>query len=465
MRALRQPALGLSASVFLLYSTMAIRLHRLYETGGYDLGIFGQYAKDFAHGRAPTSPFQAKGASLSQTGPNLFGDHFSPILAVLGPVYRLWPHVETLLAAQAALVAMSAFIVARCSTRHLGTRRGMYISSAYALSWGVQQLVGFDFHEVAFELPLISLAIAAYLDRRWRTAALWAASLLLVKEDMGFTVLVFGLLLWRHDRRAARALCVLALTAGAVILFVVMPHYTVTGSLGRVGDGADAGGGLGMLLTHPWDLPAKLLWPPVKLLTVLMLLLPTAFLALRSPLILLAVPTLLWRFTANTPNYWGLSWHYSAFLMPIAFLALADALTRLPRPPGIITSARRAPAAVFTLAVALCAVFPLHRLAEPGFWGTSAHVEAENQATDSIPPGVLVAATDKIVPHLVDKATVYQLVDMDVIDGLPHRVDWIVADTTTPELRGSAGLALLAALRRDGFEPTFDREGVIVLHR
>lgn len=95
-------ALNLALCAGVLYSAVAMRMHQLFETGGYDLGIFGQYAKALAHGHAPTSPYRAKGADLSQAGPNLFSDHFSPILAVLGPVYRLVPHVEVLLLVQAS---------------------------------------------------------------------------------------------------------------------------------------------------------------------------------------------------------------------------------------------------------------------------------------------------------------------------------------------------------------------------
>ncbi|WP_264202509.1 DUF2079 domain-containing protein [Streptomyces hydrogenans] len=75
------------------------------------------------------------------------------------------------------------------------------------LAWGTQSLVGFDFHEVAFALPLLALACRAYLDGRLRAAAGWAAGLLLVKEDLGATAAVFGLLVVHkardgRDRRA-----------------------------------------------------------------------------------------------------------------------------------------------------------------------------------------------------------------------------------------------------------------------
>ncbi len=65
-----------------------------------------------------------------------------------------------------------------------------------------------------------------------------------------------------------------------------------------------------------------------KLRTLAWLLIPTTgLLAPRSPLLLVALPTLGWRFLSSDRHYWGTDWHYSAVLMPVLSLALADALS------------------------------------------------------------------------------------------------------------------------------------------
>ena len=59
-----------------------------------------------------------------------------------------------------------------------------------------------------------------------------------------------------------------------------------------------------------------------SLATGLWLLLAVAgVIGIRSPIMVLMVPTLLWRFAGNVPYYWGWEWHYSAILMPIAAIA------------------------------------------------------------------------------------------------------------------------------------------------
>ncbi|MGW0737036.1 DUF2079 domain-containing protein [Streptomyces sp. NPDC002851] len=203
----------LSLAVFTAYALLSLREHARFGTTGYDLGIFGQAVRAMAELRPPASEIRTATAPDSFTGSAypLLGDHFHPVLALLAPLYALVPRVETLLLAQSALVATSTYVVARTAARHLRQPfTPALIGAAYGLSWGLQQLVAFDFHEVAFAVPLLALACAALLDGRWTPAAWWAGALLFVKEDLGATTAVFGLLLARHHRRAGLTLTVTA---------------------------------------------------------------------------------------------------------------------------------------------------------------------------------------------------------------------------------------------------------------
>jgi uncharacterized membrane protein len=76
-----------------------------------------------------------------------------------------------------------------------------------------------------------------------------------------------------------------------------------------------------------------------KLWTTYLILLPVAFLALRSPLALVAVPSLALRFLSTNSYFWGDGWHYNATVMPVVFLAGVDGMARFRA-----SSARRAAA-------------------------------------------------------------------------------------------------------------------------
>lgn len=432
---------GLVATVVLvLHAAYSLREHRRFGTTGYDLGIFGQAVRAYADLSLPASEIRTATAPPGFTGDAypLLADHFHPVLAVLGPLYRLFPHVETLLLAQSGLIALSTYVVSRAAQRHLpwpGAR--VTIGLAYGLSWGLQQLAGFDFHEVVFAVPLLALACRAHLDGRWVAAAGWAGCLVLVKEDLGATAAVFGLLLIRrHHRRAGLALGVLAVASTALVVCVALPAWAPDGRYGY--------------LDQPYPYGMFDGWP-AKSLTLLMLLAVTAGLVVRSPLGLLLLPTLAWRLTSPNPAYWGPELHYSALLMPIAFAALIDVLRRGVRLPH---------AAPLLVALLLLPGQPLRDLARPGFWQDGPRQVAARAALLLVPDGARVAASNSLAPHLTDRARVY-LVAEGVLDR-DAPVDWIVADTRDTFPPG----AVEAVLRRAegaGWRRIRAEHGIVVL--
>ncbi|MEV7214110.1 DUF2079 domain-containing protein [Kitasatospora cineracea] len=372
----------LPVALFGAYGTVAVVRQQRMETSGFDLGIFEQGVRGYAGLGAPV-------ATLKGTGLNLLGDHFSPVLAVLAPLYRLFPDARTLLLAQAALLALSALPVARLAVDRLGPVRGAVVGCGYGLSWGLWSAVEFDFHEVAFAVPLTAFAVEALARGRWRAAVGWALPLLLVKEDQGLMVAAVGAYVFARGRRRLGAAAVLAAVAATVLaVVVVIPAYNPGGQYTYAASGSWQGG----------DPLVRLLLPVEKWRTVLALLLPTGFLALRSPLVLLAVPSLAARFWSDNPAYWGTGQHYNAVLMPIVFLALADGLGRLPRPARWLTSRRLpqgrplAPVLAPAPAPGRAGTLTLERTAAPAAERTAAPRSARARALALVPVLVAVVA-------------------------------------------------------------------------
>ncbi|WP_236573851.1 DUF2079 domain-containing protein [Streptomyces sp. GS7] len=378
----------LLAALFLAaYTALSVTRHLQLRSTGYDLGIFEQAVRAYAQLRAPVS--ELKGA-----GYNLLGDHFHPILATLAPLYRLFPTPLTLLTAQAALVALSVIPVTRLAIRTTTPRLGTAIGIAYGLSWGLQKAVAFDFHEIAFAVPLLAFCLENLALRRWRTAAAWAAPLVLVKEDLPLTVTAIGLyLLLSGRRRLGLAVSAYGVLSGLLIVLVVIPALNPGGHYDYLNTATQAAG----------DPLTRLLLPPRKLGTLLALLAPTAFLALRSPLVLLALPTLAWRFWSTNPAYWGLDYHYSAVLMPIVFLAFADALGRLHRPEPTT----RIVAVSVTASLLALPFLPLRDLAGPA-WRPSPWAGAVREVTAAVPDGAEIAAVNRLAPQLTSRARVHR---------------------------------------------------------
>ena len=78
--------------------------------------------------------------------------------------------------------------------RSLGTSAAVTVGVIYGLSFGIASAVGFDFHEIAFAVPLLAFCLSALGQGRLGQAAAWALPLVLIKEDLGVTaVTLFGL--------------------------------------------------------------------------------------------------------------------------------------------------------------------------------------------------------------------------------------------------------------------------------
>ncbi|GAA4066168.1 DUF2079 domain-containing protein [Actinomadura miaoliensis] len=464
----RRSAYAIAAAFFVLYSGYSLRRHHLLRTTGYDLGIFEQAVRAYSRFQAPIIPLKGPGV-------HVLGDHFHPILVTLAPFYRIWPGAQTLLVAQALLIALSIVPVARLAVGRLGVGVGLWLSAAYALSWGIQGALGFDFHEIAFAVPLLAFAMVALAERRWRAAVAWTLPLLLVKEDMGLLVAAIGgYLIWRGQRRSGAALVVAGLAAVALTVKVVLPFFND----GRFSYSAylDPDKDLWSLAL---SFPAGLFENPRKLVLLALLLLLTGGAALRTPLALVAVPVLLSRLVSTNPVHWEVGRvHYNAVLMPILFVALIEVLPALRADGRLRMRIWRRTAIVFPGIFALMMHLTPWGITNPNNYADTPHYAAARRVLAKVPDGVAVAAGNSVAPHLTGRCRV-------VIFPPSHgeRVDWVVTDTRVrtiapktldQESAARAGLwpptaeqvqAALRALPSQGFTKVAEDDGVVLYRR
>ncbi|WP_327069399.1 DUF2079 domain-containing protein [Kitasatospora sp. NBC_01302] len=404
---------GLAGLFFVVYAIVSIRRQQRVMSGGYDLGIFEQAIRSYAHLHAPV-------AALKGPGYSVLGDHFSPIIAVIAPFYRLFPTPITLLVAQALLLALAVIPITRWAQQTRGLWVGLAAGLGMGCAWGIARVVAFDFHEICFGVPLVAFAMEAAGRGRWRQAALWALPLVLVKEDLGLTVAMFGCYIaWRGPRKLGITLVVVGLVATAVEMFVLIPMASPLGAndyLQQLEPSAAP------------HIPGNHWWPPTRLDTVLMLLAPTAFLALRSPLAAIALPTLGWRFISHNPAYWGQSYHYNGILVPIAFGAMIDVLARRPAYFSGLRL-RLVLAAGLAVTVATLPSFPLSEVVSPATWRTTPHERAALRLAAEVPDGATVAATNQLAAQLTSRTTVSMACPYHKP---PQPVQWLVVDPKDP---------------------------------
>jgi uncharacterized membrane protein len=459
---------AMAGALFVMYAAVSLRLHQRMITSSYDLGIFEQVVRSYAEGHLPVS--EVKGQDFP-----VLGDHFSPILALVAPFSWVWRGAETLLVVQAALIAVSVVPLALWARRTLGGPAGAVIGTCYGLSWGIASAVGYDFHEVAFAVPLLAFSLTALGNDRLTAAACWALPLLLVKEDLGLTVLVIGLLIARRgDRTLGLGTAAVGLAGAALALFVILPAFNPSGSFAYWSLVEDTPGASGAPGDHAGSLldllhrgTIGLITPETKVSTFVLMLAPTVFLAMRSPLLWVALPTLVWRFTSSNGLHWGTGFHYSLVLMPMVFAAFIDALVRRGTSERGL---RRYLAGCAAITLMILPNFALFRLVQPDTWRTDPRVAVAHRLMDKIPDGATVQTSDHLVPQLADRTSVSLY---GSYDSRPNP-QWIMVDTWMPDsARGWLGAPLsaeaeqryLAGSLREGYVLTAQQDGFVLLHR
>jgi uncharacterized membrane protein len=430
-------------------SYTAISLSRLLQLNpsSWDLAIYTEYVKQSAHLGAPI-------ADIRTAGFNLLGDHFQPIVMVIAPVFRVFPSAATLLVIQALLAAVSVFPVSQVARDKLGVGPGRAIAVAYGFSWGLQQMIDFDFHEIAFAVPLLAFSLSALARGRLKAAVWWALPLVFVKEDQGFTVAAIGLYMiiaglratvreparpenlghpdahadpkGRGRIKAGQFLLIWGFAWSFLAIGVIIPHFNPVHHYDYWSDGGilAPGGhpsviGLVRQFFHAW---------PDKLQTTVVLLLPTLFIALRSPLALIALPSLLLRYMSTDTSFWGTVWHYNATVMPIFFIAAVDAMARIaatmradepngfaswasgrqgPRRAILVGAQRYGAAMMLAIAVPLAFQFPLSNLWNAQTYRISRHVESAEAAMAKVPNGATVQTTLDLLPPLAARTDTF----------------------------------------------------------
>jgi len=412
------PMWNLAILVFCAYCALSLGRWRRQSAPSWDLAIFEQAIKGYAYLGAPI--IDIKGPGFNQ-----LGDHFSPLLAVIAPFYRMFPSPVTLLIAQCVLIAISVVPVMMVARRFLGSITAVLLGIAYGVSWGFQTGVDVQFHEYALAVPLLAFAMWAFLTHRWVTSCVLTLLLLGVKEDLGLTVVTLGVLMaargvrrWSDpDEDAGKQVVVGAVTAmvgaiaTAVILLVVIPAFNPDGKwdywvrLSPDSEQASIGAALGniphLLLT--------LFEPAQKVNTLVLLAALCIGCCVVSPIALLALPTLLWRFLSPNDAYWGTGWHYSMILMPIIFMATINAVCKLRRSvsPKVRAYARAVPALACVFGLITCLVFPLKNVMDPSSYEPPPRASEAAIVLALIPDSTSVATDTGLITRLVTHHTVY----------------------------------------------------------
>lgn len=442
-----------------IYGAYAWSRHSQYLTAGYDLGIFDQAVRHYAHFHAPI-------VSLKGDGFNLLGDHFHPIVALLAPLYCIWTDARMLLLAQAALVALSILPVFRFTERHLGRGAAYPVAIGYALSWPLQLMIDFDFHEIAFAVPLIAVVVDALDRRAYRTVFVACVVLLFVREDMGlFVLLVAVLIAFRRRLKLAFALGAIGVVAYALTTAVAIPAFSPTNTFAYWSYdalGRNLPSALWNSIRNPWHVVKTFFTPFEKTRTLLWILAIPVFTCLGSAYVLLVLPFLAERFLSSRTHLWNTQFHYSAVVAPIVVMAGVAVIAKMrPRTwlrKAVVASILVIPVLGMVFDVRL---FPFGRMVNGSAWRHTAHMTAIAEGTKLVPSHVCVEADDRLLPHLVARDY------LSPVGASGGKANWLFLDLKQHEtgFQGPAPSTALAHALTQGFHVVFEQNQIVLLRR
>ena len=207
-------------------SALAVLQQQAFETGRFDVGNLTQAVWSTAHGRF-LEMTDLQGRQFSR-----LGAHFDPLVALLAPLWWLWPSPDMLLVVQGVGVALGAVPVFLLARKHLGGEwSGLGFALVYLLYPPTQWLVVDDFHPVALATPLLLGAIWFLDEDRLLPFALCAGAACLTKEQVGLVVAMLGI--WHAFAHGRRRAGLVIFAAGAIVAViataVIIPHYAPGG--------------------------------------------------------------------------------------------------------------------------------------------------------------------------------------------------------------------------------------------
>ena len=418
-------AIGMLAVACAMFHTyVQIKLHDALQYGAPDIGYYAEMLVNAARGR---------GLWCEAFGHDYFGEHFSPGLYLLVPFWMCWPDIHLLMALGALSISAGApavYALARAYDAPPWVAGAAAIAFlAYPSAGRVIYGASYGFHEILLAIPLMLWSFHFWRGRRWGWMLACTILAISLKENVAIVYACFGLYAYLHDRSDRWGLWLAGACAVyflAAVMWVV-PAFNENGTYSKYYLYASLGGSPAGVLTSFLRDPSHIvgrLFSWQAAMYALSLFVPLAMLVLTRPVVLVALPTLVFICLMDNPAFASVRfWHQSSAL-PVLWLAAIQAVARRPR--DRTATGRRA------AALLLCSLFAHYAL---GFSPASRtwrdfpldrgdRSELIDHLHEMIPKEASVQATPRLASHFYDQARIHPF----QAEPADHP-GWIILDT------------------------------------
>lgn len=465
--------LAMLLCAFLALLSCSVVRHHLFQSGGYDLGIFDQSIYLISRGEVPFSTIR---------GIHILGDHAAFILYPISFLYRIVPSVYWLFGIQSLALTLGALAVYHLALQaEIDPGKAKTIAAAYLLYPAIFNANLFDFHPEVLAVPLFLATILCI-----RSANLWGFLLCLsgilgCKAVLSLNVVALGVWLllfesrriqkrWQQRYQVAGWVAIALGSAWfGIATFWVIPHFSGS-EPAAISHYSYLGSSVSEIIQNLVLKPTLVLGKFFSLDTLFygfLLIIPVAWgLSWRhwDPWIP-ALPTLGLNILSSNPAYRDLVHQYALPVVPFLFLAIIE---RMKTP---CFQARFAKKAALTwsllafLALGKYTFFGSIYLQSLDTW------QATREALAQITTQGGVLTTHEICPHLTHRRVIY-FTDESRFKGSPpdqwDPFDYVLLNSRHPGWRSSLEFshALIRALQKEAsFRLLYHRDGVYLFSR
>ena len=424
-----------AAGYSVYFSVVTVTYHRNGNTSTYDLGILQNVVYNSTYFSFSDPLFKVSPIRGPEGGH--FSLHATFIAFAIAPIYRLAPRAETLLILQSVLCGAGAIPLFLIARRRLSPWIACALAYSYVLYPPLHGANLYDFHFLTLAPFFILLTAYGLESRRPILTAVSLVLALSVREDIGLGLGLLGAfyVLSGERTRAGATIAIVGIGCSLLMKLVIMPPeghgasflYMYGKIVPKGAKGAE--GILKTVVGNPVYTLTTLLTRE-KLTYALMILLPVWFMPARRPLaLLLLVPGFAFTLLttphklANSTAPIQISFQYTAHWTAYVFLATVFGLAYLAQRRAEDDAATRHSSPIWPLLAATLAcsyqfgaVLQRHT-ARGAFdqyrFGTTEEDLELRQARDEllaqIPPDARVAAAERILPHVSNRANAYTL--------------------------------------------------------
>lgn len=297
-----------------------------------DLGIFDQAVWSLSHFQVPLSTVRGM--------PNLWADHFHPILALLAPFYWLKSDVRILLLLQVIIVSAGSIPIFLIAQEKL---KNYFLAFAISFSWlffiGIQHAIRFGFYPETLVITFLAFAFYYFWKKKIWQYFVFIVLALACKENISLYVLFIGIYLtffenWKIG--VSTILLSLFWFKGALVIVSYLNHgvyqYFDYKQLGATQTEV-----IKTIFTKPIYTLQVFFSPNVKIETMLYYFTSAGFLSFFSPFFIVLLPNLGEKFLSSRPVLWPMIFHYNAGIATALFISVIMGLKNVFRTKWLVS--------------------------------------------------------------------------------------------------------------------------------